>query len=1022
MNLKFTAIFSIFLLTILTKSLAQDISAIINTYHSVSDIDYCRNVVIASSNDLEIGTDIIIVQIQGANVEARNTSEFGTVTDLGSTGLYEKATIKSINQDSIFLENSLLNTYDLEQQVQIISYPKYENAIVTDVLKAKNWDGITGGILAFQVSNTLTLNAPIDVTGQGFRGGSNPAPQGNCTGGLNNAGRYAYALGDWRGAPKGEGIAVSIGGSEGGRGAIANGGGGGNDHNSGGGGGANITSGGTGGERFTGFLSLACRGNNPGLGGNGIGSQANRVFLGGGGGAGHTNNATANTSNGGNGGGIIIIEANNIVGNNQAIIANGSSANDVNGDGASGGGAGGSIILLSETISGDFIVEAIGGNGGNADNNNNDDCFGPGGGGAGGHLQTNLANLDTNLLGGTSGLTINSSSNCNGGNNNAQDGSTGVSQTISTIPQSDEPVVEPAIINQPVTLDACLNQDIEMVVETKGVGLIFQWQIDRGNGSGFENLVDGINYNGAATNKLTIIDAAPNMSNDQFQLIISTECLGSVVSEPISLNFQGSAPIPNFEYEIQTDGTVIFNNTSELGETFIWDFGDGIMSNMENTAHTYPFEGEYEVKLTVSNDCGVESITKIINIVFAPQAEFNVANTSGCAPLTVEFNNQSTENVTAYEWIFEGGEPATSTAVSPSVVYNQNGLFDVTLIVINEVGTDTLYREDFLNITGKPSAGYIFQTDGLEVAFTNTSVGNNSYTWNFGDGSTNSSEGNPIHTFPTVGVYEVTLTATNDCGENSIIKQVAVGAAPLAVFSVDNNTGCAPVTVQFADKSQGRVDSWQWEFPGGQPETSMEENPTVRYTEAGIYDVILFVTNEVGQDSIKQVGYIQVDVAPLPEFEFEIVEDTVFFKNLSEDADLYGWGFGDGSFSTEENPFHVYQTGGIYYVTLNTYNDFCGAAITIPVNVVISKITQVNATTSVSLFPNPINETLNIDLQTTSNQNSSLRIYSLSGQLITTQKVATKNIQIDMSNYPSGTYWIQLLNTEWTLMEKVIKQ
>lgn len=1022
MNLKFTAILITTFLASLTISFAQDISGIINTYHSISSIDYCRNaIIVTDATNLEVGSDVLLLQMQGASIETGNTSAFGSIIDLGSTGLYEKGLIQSINQDSIFLENSLLNTYDLNGQVQLISYPTYENATVIDTLKAQAWDGTTGGVLAFQVTNTLTLNAPIDATGQGFRGGNNPAPQGNCTGGINNAGRYAYALGDWRGAPKGEGISVSVGGREGGRGAIANGGGGGNDHNSGGGGGANITAGGNGGERLTPFFSFDCRGNNPGVGGNGIPTQSDRIFLGGGGGSGHTNNATADSSNGGNGGGIIIIEVNEIVGNSQAIAANGISAQDVNGDGASGGGAGGTIVLLATTVSG-LNVEAAGGNGGNAGNNNGDDCFGPGGGGAGGRLLSNVNNVNLNLSGGLSGRTINSTNSCDGGRNEAEDGSAGGVESVTAVPQGTETVVAPAIVNQPSMLDACLNQDIEVLVETQGVGLDFQWQIDRGNGLGFEDLVDGINYSGSTTNQLTIIDASPNMSDDQFRLILSTECLGNVTSDAISLNFRGSAPIPTFDFDIQTDGTVIFTNTSELGESYAWDFGDGVMSNMENTSHTYPSEGEYEVTLTISNECGTETITEIINIVFAPQAGFNVANTAGCAPVTVNFENQSTENVAAYEWIFEGGEPATSNEASPSIVYNDNGVFDVTLIVTNAVGVDTLYREDYINITADPNVNYIFETEGLEVTFTNSSIGNNDYVWDFGDGIGSSDENNPTYIFPELGVYDVTLTAINECGENSITKQVAVGAAPLAVFSANSNTGCAPVSVQFTDKSEGQVDSWRWEFPGGEPETSTEENPVVRYTESGIYDVTLFVTNELGQDSIRQTEFIEINVAPIPEFEFEIVEDTVFFFNLSQGADLYGWGLGDGTVSIEENPSHVYQTGGIYYVTLNAYNDFCGAAITVPINIVIASTTQVNSNTTVSFYPNPANEFLNIDLETTQTQNTLMRLYNLSGQLLTSSIIAEKNNQVDLENYPSGTYFVQLIGEDWELTKKVVKE
>ena len=70
------------------------------------------------------------------------------------------------------LDKALLNEYDTDGAVQIVSMPAYgSGALVTDILTARYWDGSTGGVLALDAS-TISLQAPIDVSGKGFRGGS----------------------------------------------------------------------------------------------------------------------------------------------------------------------------------------------------------------------------------------------------------------------------------------------------------------------------------------------------------------------------------------------------------------------------------------------------------------------------------------------------------------------------------------------------------------------------------------------------------------------------------------------------------------------------------------------------------------------------------------------------------------------------------------------------------------------------------------------------------------------------------
>ena len=284
----------------------------------------------------------------------------------------------------------------------------------------------------------------------------------------------------------------------------------------------------------------------------------------------------------------------------------------------------------------------------------------------------------------------------------------------------------------------------------------------------------------------------------------------------------------------------------------------------------------------MSNECGEESITKTVRVVFEPNADFSFEDTAACAPVDITFQNESSENTSQYFWRFEGGNPETSTDENPVVSYTEFGTYTVTLVVSNEVGSDTLTLTEALQIQASPSADFIEESgnDDLSIQLTNTTVGGESFSWDFGDGNT-STDINPTHTYDTPGTYLVILTANNDCGAGTIEREIAVGSAPLAAFTSTATTGCFPVTIQFFDQSSGSVDERIWSFPGGQPNTSTEENPRITYDSVGLYMVRLMVINELGDNEIVKDPLVLVLDAPRPQFTVDAIDGDVQFTNTS---------------------------------------------------------------------------------------------------------------------------------------------
>ena len=94
-------------------------------------------------------------------------------------------------------------------------------------------------------------------------------------------------------------------------------------------------------------------------------------------------------------------------------------------------------------------------------------------------------------------------------------------------------------------------------------------------------------------------------------------------------------------------------------------------------------------------EAGLDKFYIFDDITSAPTAEFNSDITSGCAPLTVVFDDNST-GATSWSWTFEGGTPSTSSEQNPTVVYSTPGTYDVTLVATNLLGSNESALTDYV--------------------------------------------------------------------------------------------------------------------------------------------------------------------------------------------------------------------------------------------------------------------------------------------------------------------------------------
>jgi len=239
------------------------------------------------------------------------------------------------------------------------------------------------------------------------------------------------------------------------------------------------------------------------------------------------------------------------------------------------------------------------------------------------------------------------------------------------------------------------------------------------------------------------------------------------VYPPINADFE-------FEYDTCIAGPVTFTDSSFTGAPLIvdwnWDFGDGKGSDTQDPKHLYDEPGIRTVVLRVtdSNECEDE-FTEIINWSPAPtDVVVQPSSFLGCTPGNVFFNNLSSPIDSSYDITWDFGDGTFGSAVSPSHVYEEPGVYSVSLRIVSpfgcEIGDDF---PDWITIQQGPVADFIFSPQMITslqntVEFTDLSIDAERWQWDFGQGA--SREQNPTYTFRDTGQQEIILIAYHENG------------------------------------------------------------------------------------------------------------------------------------------------------------------------------------------------------------------------------------------------------------------
>lgn len=287
-----------------------------------------------------------------------------------------------------------------------------------------------------------------------------------------------------------------------------------------------------------------------------------------------------------------------------------------------------------------------------------------------------------------------------------------------------------------------------------------------------------------------------NLSSIILLIILLTPATLAFISSIQIVSAEGNVTINDFSSNL-TKGTIPLNTrltANVTGEVtnWLWVFYNpqfnksSYSSSNVTTKHTFGRTGVYgvfNVTLVVSGPGGNDTLKKIAYVVAnknttgLPVAGFSASTTAGDAPLTVSFNDNSTD-ASSCIWYF--GNKDTSIERNSTYTFTAPGKYRVVQVVNNINGWDATAQEIIVGGEQQeellPKAAFEADTsDGFTVKFTDLSENEDAFTWDFGDGNS-STEHNPVHTYPAAGEYAVVLTISNEYGINSAVKTINLEA------------------------------------------------------------------------------------------------------------------------------------------------------------------------------------------------------------------------------------------------------
>ena len=441
------------------------------------------------------------------------------------------------------------------------------------------------------------------------------------------------------------------------------------------------------------------------------------------------------------------------------------------------------------------------------------------------------------------------------------------------------------------------------------------------------------------------------------EVTITSSCGTFVVEDTITI----SNSLPYFMYNTQlyVDADSVCPNTEFYSDTYggfsgyNWDMGDGNVYSGDNYVyHSYTSNGTYNLQLTVSNGCGVDTVLSQ-NMVVSNTTP--VQNPQIDLPDTICPNEQfyagawANDGVT-FDWDMDDGSPVINDNGGVYYTYTSAGIYNPTVTITNDCGNSVVLTETVVvDPNGQVNNPYLnlstyVACPGDVVEFWTNS--NYQFYVDFGDGTGTNTYGNNgiTHTYNAPGTYVVSSTMQNACGNSTTVYDTLTIQNNLPVNPGNVNAwfwpdpSCPTDQVEF-DASYG-YSNYDWDFDDGSTGTGQSIDHV--FNAPGTYNVSITVTNGCGSQGTAYTTVVIDDNLPIDNIDIFNMTDTVclgdnIFLQAEGGGDSYDyyWDLGDGTTDDGFATTHSYDALGSYTVSLTATNG-CGNDSTITTTVVVS--------------------------------------------------------------------------------------
>lgn len=389
--------------------------------------------------------------------------------------------------------------------------------------------------------------------------------------------------------------------------------------------------------------------------------------------------------------------------------------------------------------------------------------------------------------------------------------------------------------------------------------------------------------------------------------------------------------------------TVSFSNTSSgitSGATYLWDFGNGNTSTLQNPSAIFIDEQQYTVKLTVTQNGQSSTRTAVIEVYKRPTVDFSANAVKGCLPFNATFNAQAqpgSGSMASYVWDFGDGSTGQTSSSSISHVYNVKQTAAVSLTVKNNFGcAATIVKPNYMEVIPSLTADFDASQEVLclvtdPVQFTNKSKGPGtlSYAWEFGDANS-STQTNPSHSYTQAGTYTIKLTTTSS--EGCVATKVKTNLLNVANYTTSLQAPsliCRNGTATFTASVFPQPNRIDWEIDGMPYNNYYSTVFHTSFNTPGQHTIKVTATyGTCKQSATKQVTVH--DVPKLTGFVDELstvcgAPTTITVRDTSTDAVKWEWNFdywwnSATIHATTQQASYTFNGNQFYTVSLKTVN------------------------------------------------------------------------------------------------------